>query len=78
MYANGRGVHQNDKKAIEWITKAANQGYADAQNLLGIMYKNGDGVSQDYKKAKEWYGKACDNGLQEGCNAYKELNQSGF
>ena len=73
-----KGVRQDYQKAVEWYTKAANQGDADVQHLLGIMYKNGDGVPQNYKKAKEWYGKACDNGDQEGCDAYKDLNQRGF
>ena len=41
------------------------------------MYANGEGVRQNYKIAKEWFGKACDNGLQQGCDAYRELNQVG-
>lgn len=31
MYALGEGVRQDDQKALEWYTKAANQGNADAQ-----------------------------------------------
>ena len=36
------------------------------------------GVRQNYVVAKEWFGKACDNGYQNGCDAYKELNQQGY
>ena len=42
------------------------------------MYVKGEGVRQDYKRAKEWFGKACDGGYQEGCDAYKILNQEGY
>ena len=46
MYAQGKGVAQNDAEAIKWFTKAANQNYADAQNNLGLMYEKGQGVPQ--------------------------------
>ena len=38
MYAEGRGVPQDDAKAIKWFRKAAEQGHADAQLNLGEMY----------------------------------------
>ena len=78
MYVKGQGVRQDYQKALEWLTKAANQGNASAQYNVGVMYKNGEGVRQDYRKAKEWFGLSCDNGFQQGCDAYKDLNQRGF
>jgi len=77
-YAEGQGVRQDYQKAFEWYTKAANQGNIRAQLNVGVMYEQGYGVRQDYRKAKEWFGKACDNGNQEGCDAYRVLNQHGF
>ena len=74
MYDNGEGVRQDYQKAFEWFTKAANQGFATAQYASGLMYYNGEGVRQDYKKAKNFFRLSCDNGLQEGCDAYKDLN----
>ena len=50
------------KNALEWCTKAANQGYARAQCQLGNMYSGGEGVPQDYKMAIEWYTKAANQG----------------
>ena len=44
-YANGRGVTQNDEKAVEWYQKAAEQGHAIAQYDLSWMYQHGRGVS---------------------------------
>ena len=75
MYKNGRGVRQDYVKALEWYTKAANQGDAQAQYNLGLMYYKGEGVRQNTATAKEWFGKACDNGDQNGCDQYRNLNQ---
>ena len=41
--------------AAKEFNKAAEQGDADAQLLLGIMYNNGEGVPQDDKEAVKWY-----------------------
>jgi Sel1 repeat len=49
MYANGQGVTQDYKEAVEWYRRSAEQGFAIAQSNLGVMYANGRGVSQDYK-----------------------------
>ncbi len=38
MYKHGKEVAPNTQKAIEWYTKAAEQGYVPAQNDLGVMY----------------------------------------
>ncbi len=47
MYADGRGVSQDDAEAVTWYRKAAEQGNAEAQFNLGIMYYNGHGVPQN-------------------------------
>jgi TPR repeat protein len=46
MYQNGRGVPQNDRKAIKWYRKAAEGGYSAAQDNLDWMYQNGRDVKQ--------------------------------
>ena len=78
MYEEGQGVRQDYAQAVQWYRKAAEQGLAEAQYNLGVMYAKGEGVRQNYKIAKEWFGKACDNGLQQGCKAYRVLNQAGY
>ena len=78
MYDKGQGVRQDYAQAVQWYRKAAEQGLAEAQYNLGVMYAKGEGVRQNYKIAKEWFGKACDNGLQQGCKAYRVLNQAGY
>lgn len=78
MYSHGYGVRQDYKQAFNWYAKAAAQNNAKAQYNIAGLYYNGWGVRQSYSLAKEWYGKACDNGYQDGCDAYRELNQLGF
>lgn len=75
MYGDGRGVKQDDFEAVKWFRKAADQGHAKAQVLLGLSYILGKGVQVNKVLAKEWFGKACDNGEQQGCEMYKQLNQ---
>lgn len=62
MYGTGKGVQQNDAKALEWLSKAADQGSSMAQLLIGNIYYNGYGVEKNYIKAAEWYKKAADQG----------------
>ena len=61
-YYCGKGVKQDDAKALEWYTKAAEQGFPRAQSILGTRYRKGQGVKQDYGKALEWYTKASEQG----------------
>ena len=56
---------QRDSKAQKqivdltmWVTKAAEQGDADAQTSLGLMYY----IKQDYKQAIKWFTKAAEQG----------------
>jgi len=42
--------------------KAAEQGYAKAQNNLGVMYANGRGVLQDNVYAHMWWNIAATSG----------------
>ena len=39
----GLGMEQNQAEAMGWLDKAANQGYATAQYLLGNAYESGLG-----------------------------------
>jgi TPR repeat protein len=37
-------MDKDDRVAVEWYRKTAEQGNADAQNHLGMMYAEGRGV----------------------------------
>ena len=51
-------IGQNDKMALEWLTKATDCNDADAMEMLGDMYYNGEGVEQNTGRAFSWYEKA--------------------
>jgi len=61
-YYNGENVPQDLGKALEWFTRAANQGHVMAQLNVAVMHFNGKGVSQNLEKAAEWFRKAAENG----------------
>ncbi len=60
----GSTLQANDWKnaPISEVQKAAEQGNADAQSLLGAMYEYGKGVAQDDKQALAWTRKAAEQG----------------
>jgi TPR repeat protein len=68
LFDTGRGVAQDDQKAVLWYRKAAELGSANAQYNLGIMYENGRGVPQDYHEAVFWYQKSAEQGNPEAQN----------
>jgi TPR repeat protein len=46
-YKNGLGLEQDERAALVWFQKSADQGYPEAIFYLGVMYLVGDGVEQD-------------------------------
>ena len=62
MYATAKGVPQNHVKAHKWLTLAAEQGHAEAQNKLGKMYMKAQGVTKDSVKALKWFKLAAKQG----------------
>ena len=69
MYAKGKGVLEDDREAVKWTRKAAEQGGASAQNNLGVMYQNGEGVPKDYVKAYAWWIRAAAQGEEDAIEA---------
>jgi hypothetical protein len=61
-YFNGDGVANDKVEAVKWWRKAAEHGYASAQNNLGICYRDGAGVAKDEVEAVAWYRKAAEQG----------------
>ena len=54
MYNEGQGVPQDYAEAANWYRRAAEQGDAPPQFLLGLMYEKGRGVPQDFIQAHMW------------------------
>jgi uncharacterized protein len=58
-------IEGNNKQAVEWFRKAAEQGLPDAQFSLGTMYKKRRGVAKNTKQTVMWYKKAAEQGHAE-------------
>ena len=48
--------------ALKWYRLAAEQGYANAQFVLGQLYSYGKGVPQDHEATTRWYHLAAEQG----------------
>jgi TPR repeat protein len=66
MYQHGTMVPQSDIEALQWFKKAAEQGDAKAQFMMGNAYLKGRGTICDDVEAVKWYQKAADQGFAEG------------
>ena len=47
---------------MKWCRLAADQGNAEAQDMLGTMYDHSEGVAKNYSEAVKWYHRAADQG----------------
>ena len=62
LYLYGLGVAKNEKLAVDYIQKSADQDYDSAQALLGYLYGEGRVVPIDKKKSINYYKKAAERG----------------
>ena len=62
LYFEGRGVPQDDERAVTSWQMAAEQGHVGGQFNLGTMYKHGRGVPRDYDRAISLYRRAAAHG----------------
>lgn len=53
------------QEAFKWYTKAAEQGYAEAQFCLAECYITGIGTERNWERAIDWYRKAAEQGHAE-------------
>ena len=62
LYADGKGVPQDDDAAAKWYLASAEQDVPEAQYNLGVLYQLGRGVPQDSAQTLRWFFKAADEG----------------
>ena len=75
-YYNGEGVEKNMTEAVEWWRKAAEQGHAKAQFILGDCYYKGEGVAKDKTEAVGWWRKAAKEECIPAREALKNLGET--
>lgn len=63
MYAEGRNIEKDLKKALEWLHKSASQDDLKSQLHLAVMYAFGEGVEKNISKAIEWCRKPAEHEL---------------
>lgn len=62
-YQYGLGsIEKDEKKAVYWFSKAAEQGHVEAIHSLGFCYHSGYGVAKDEKKGFQLYKTAANRG----------------
>ena len=61
-FAEGRNGPRDQAKAIEWLTKAADQNFPPAQYRLGVIHEKGIGAPRDSGRARALYVAAAESG----------------
>ena len=61
---DGEAAYQREDYATAYrlLGPLADQGNAEAQDMLGTMYDHGEGVAKNYSDAVKWYHRAADQG----------------
>jgi len=75
MYDQGYGVSQDDAAAVRWYRKAAEQGDADVQHILGFVCYEGQGVPQDNVQALMWFSLAAGQGDEQAVEFRNTINR---
>ena len=63
IYAHGMyGVTSNQEEAAKWFRKSAVQGFAEAEDGLGVCCRDGIGIPKELAEAVKWFRRAADQG----------------
>ena len=66
---------QKFESAVQYYTRAAELGNAEAQYKLGCCYETGTGVEQDLNEAEFWFRKAAEQGYEKSKAALERLGE---
>jgi TPR repeat protein/uncharacterized protein len=78
MYAEGKGVKQDNQQAANWFQRAAIQGDAFAQLRLGEMHQFGTGILKNYYEAMRLYKLSANQGNAAAMNHIGTLHELGL
>lgn len=65
-------------KAVEYYRLSANQGFAKAQLMMGVLHRLGQVIPKNEKESFRWVKKAADQGLPEAITELAQLYRYGF
>ncbi len=65
-HADAYKVKRDYAKAVEWLSKAGEQGHVHAQEFLDKLYFTGNGVEQSYELAAHWLVRSAEQGHRQG------------
>ena len=77
LYANGKGVAQDNEQAIHWLRAAADQGWVAALTLLGWCYTRAEGITPNLAEAHRCYLTAAEQGDIDAMCSLADLYQQG-
>lgn len=74
----GEDINKDEREAVLWLKKAANQGHQRARYKLGKIYENGTRtIIADDTQALEWYEKAGYQGNEKAQHKLAEMYETG-
>jgi uncharacterized protein len=78
-FATGDWIGPKDEaRAVEWYTKAAEQGHAESQYDLGLMMLKGEGTAKNTSKGMEWLMKSAEQGNDSACGLLADIFDEGM
>ena len=69
----GHGIQMDKSEGARLIREAAEDGYVEAQYMLGELYRNGEGVTKKIGEAKYWFWKASGQGSERAKAALYDM-----
>jgi len=78
MYFTGNSVTKDNERALQWMTKAANQDLRFAQTQTGLMYLASKDVPNNYSLAREWLLKGAEKNQADEWNALGVIYSQGL
>lgn len=69
----GHGIQMDKSEGARLIREAAEDGYVEAQYMLGGLYRNGEGVTKKIGEAKYWFWKASEQGSERAKAALYDM-----
>lgn len=74
----GSEYSSNERTDVQQLRMHADNGDAEAQNLIGVRYFSGNGIGQDYAQALRYFKMAADNGNLYALKNLGRIYMNGF